>query len=191
MTAGRLAGRLLTGAGLLLTSGCADNDACRGHSQTCLSLTLSGEDGVTRADQLEVLFMRMVKPDLPAMALDSPQDLPFKVAVLWPDGPATISVRAFLSGQVAGVSPELDLDLRNGQHVQRKLSLYPPLPGVNTPDMAKRHPADLSTTPPDMTETPDLAMPPPDLSQTPPDLSLPPPDLSQAPRDLSVPPIDL
>ncbi len=187
MTASR---RTLVGlalAGLWAASGCVDSDACRGRSETCLSLTLSGDTGVTQTDQLQVMFMRMLKPDVPMMSLDSPQDLPLKVAVLWPDGPATISVRALLTGQLIGVTPELDLDLRNGEHAQRKLTLYPPLPGsgVLPPDMAKsqpdlRQPVDLSDT------SPDLAESPPDLSMPPPDLSMPPP-----PIDLAAPRGDL
>lgn len=177
--------RLLPVAGLsLLTglTGCADNDACKGHSETCLSMTLYGSDGVTRADQLQVMFMRKPKPDMPMMPLGSPQDLPFKVAVLWPDGPATISVRAMLSGQLAGVSPEFSLDLRNGQHQQRKVTLYPPLPGnADQPDLLTSRP-DLSSPADLSTVNPDLATPSPDLS-VPPDLSEPPP-----PIDLAIPP---
>lgn len=185
-------------AGLASAGGCADSDACKGRSETCLSVTLYGE-GVTRADQLQVMLMRKAKPDQPVMALGSPQDLPFKVAVLWPDGPATLSVRAMLEGQLAGVSPELALDLRNGQHLQRKITLYPPLPGTEAVDMASHRrdlstPPDLAKQPPDMTEVPDL-LETPDLSTPlPPDLSTPlPPDLSTPlPPDLSVPaPTDL
>src|SRR5262245_60861008 len=76
-------------------SGCADEDACKGRSETCLSLTLSGE-GVTEADQLEVLVVRQPKPQTPMMPLGEPKPLPFKVAVLWPDGPGTVSVRSYL-----------------------------------------------------------------------------------------------
>ena len=142
-------------AAALTAAGCADNDACKGHSETCLSLTLYGSEGVTRADQLQVLLMRKVQPVLPMMTLDNPQDLPFKVAVLWPDGPATLSVRAMLSGQIAGVSPEFALDLRNGQHLQRKVTLYPPLPGTADVDLGASRPdmatpaMDLATTPPE------------------------------------------
>lgn len=175
----------LLSTGLVSASGCADSDACKGRKETCLSVTLYGEGGVTRADQLQVMLMRKSKPDQPMMALGSPQDLPFKVAVLWPDGPATLSVRAMLEGQLTGVSPELSLDLRNGQHLQRKLTLYPPLPGTEAVDMASGRrdlsssPPDLVTAPPDLAEVPDLAESP-DLSVTPPpDLSVtPPPDLS-------------
>ena len=193
--------RLLGGVALsaaVSAGGCSDNDACKGHSETCLSLTLYGSDGVMRADQLQVLLMRKVQPALPMMTLDSPQDLPFKVAVLWPDGPATLSVRAWLGGQLAGVSPEFALDLRNGQHLQRKLTLYPPLPGTADvdlgaprPDMATP-PADLSATCPGLAEVPDLAEAP-DLFEVPPDLTMPPPpDLAfPPPPDLALPPSDL
>lgn len=185
----RLLGAVALSAALS-AAGCTDNDACKGHSETCLSLTLYGSDGVTRADQLQVLLMRKVQPVLPMMTLDSPQDLPFKVAVLWPDGPATLSVRAMLGGQIAGVSPEFALDLRNGQHLQRKLTLYPPLPGTADVDLGSSRPdmatpsADLATTSPDLAEVPDLSEvqdlpevpPPPDLTMPPPpDLALPPP----------------
>ena len=84
-------------------------------------------------------------------------------AVLWPDGPATLSIRAMLGGQLAGVSPEFSLDLRNGQHLQRKVTLYAPLPGSSeTPDLASNRPdmsspADLSTSSPDLAEPPDVA----------------------------------
>lgn len=191
-TAGRWAGpvaglALVTGlSGLTGLTGCGEsNDACKGQSETCLSMTLYGSDGVSRADQLQVMFMRKPKPDMPMMPLGSPQDLPFKVAVLWPDGPATVSVRAMLSGQLAGVSPEFSLDLRNGQHVQRKVTLYAPLPGSGElPDLAagrpdlSSSPPDLATNPPDLAETPDLAEPPVDLAVPPPiDLAMPPVDL--------------
>jgi hypothetical protein len=171
------AGLLLVG--LSAAAGCADSDACKGRSETCLSLTLSGSDGVTSVDQLQLQFMRKPKPDLPMMALGTPQELPFKVAVLWPDGPATLSVRALLSGQLVGVSPEFALDLRNGQHQQRKLTLYPPLPGTvadlggTRPDLSS-NPKDLATTPPDLAEVPDMAMSEPDLAMSPPDLAVPP-----------------
>lgn len=186
-------------AAALTAAGCADNDACKGHSETCLSLTLYGSEGVTRADQLQVLLMRKVQPVLPMMTLDNPQDLPFKVAVLWPDGPATLSVRAMLSGQIAGVSPEFALDLRNGQHLQRKVTLYPPLPGTVDVDLGAARPdmatpaMDLATPPPpDLAEAPDLAELP-DLFEVPPDLALPPPpDLAMPPPpDLALPPSDL
>lgn len=172
---------LLCAAGL---TGCGESsDACKGQSETCLSVTLYGSDGVTRADQLQVLFMRKPKPDMPMTPLGNPQDLPFKVAVLWPDGPASVSIRAMLGGQLAGVSPEFSLDLRNGQHLQRKVTLYAPLPGNgDTPDLASSRPdlsspADLSTSNPDLADPPDLAEPPiPDLAVPPPvDLAIPPP----------------
>lgn len=189
------AGALVAGLSALTSlGGCGESsDACKGQSETCLSLTLYGSDGVTRADQLQVMFMRKPKPDMPMMPLGSPQDLPFKVAVLWPDGPATISVRAMLSGQLAGVSPEFSIDLRNGQHVQRKLTLYSPLPGNGElPDLATR--SDLSSPPRDMaTSNPDLAEPQDLAEPTPPDLSVPPPPIDLAlPIDLAMlPPIDL
>lgn len=178
-------------AAALTATGCADNDACKGHSETCLSLTLYGSDGVTRADQLQVLLMRKVQPVLPMMTLDSPQDLPFKVAVLWPDGPATLSVRAMLSGQLAGVSPEFALDLRNGQHLQRKVTLYPPLPGTVDVDLGAPRPdmatpaTDMATPPPDLAEALDLAELPDLFEVPPPDLAMPPPP------DLALPPSDL
>ena len=159
-------------------AGCADEDACKGHSETCLSLTLSGE-GVMSADQLEVMVIRQPKPQTPMMPLGEPKPLPFKVAVLWPDGPGTVSVRSYLMGTLNGVTPELALDLRNGEHDRRKLSLFPPLSGMQQDfgtaekrDMAK--PRDLSmpdlsmpdlsvpadmTMGPDMTAGPDMTMP--------------------------------
>jgi hypothetical protein len=146
-------------------SGCADEDACKGRSETCLSLTLSGE-GVMEADQLEVLVVRQPKPQTPMMPLGEPKPLPFKVAVLWPDGPGTVSVRSYLQGTLNGVTPELALDLRNGEHDRRKLTLYPPLAGI---------PQDFGTVERrDMKKPMDLSMP--DLSM--PDLSPPPPDMT-------------
>lgn len=177
---GRLLNSLL-GAGLGLSlcltlgaSGCADSDACKGHSETCLSLTLSGENGVAQADRLEVMVMRTSKPTLPMMALDSPKALPVKVAVLWPDGPGTVSVRSYLAGQLNGVSPELSLDLRNGDHDQRKLALFPPISGTAL--------GDLGTAP-----GRDMAMPPRDMASAPPDMTMSPPDLTQPPPDLTAP----
>lgn len=159
--------------GLGLVSGCSDSsDACEGRTETCLSLTLYGSDGVSTTDQLKVLLWRKDQPLSPTTPLTDRQDFPFKVALLWPDGPATVSVRSLLAGQVNGVSAEIGLDLRNGQHAQRKLTLFPPLPVSTSADMAK---------PRDMTMVPDMAMPPP------PDLAMPQPDLADAP-DLSVPP---
>lgn len=181
---GRLRGSLLKpgvnlglglglGLALLSASGCADTDACKGHSETCLSLTLSGEGGVAQADRLEVMVMRSSKPTMPMMALDAPKSLPVKVAVLWPDGPGTVSVRSYLSGQLNGVSPELSLDLRNGDHDQRRLSLFPPIDGTALGDLGSVPPRDMATMPPR-----DMAMPPPDMATPPPDLTPPPLDLS-------------
>lgn len=161
-------------------SGCADSDACKGHSETCLSLTLSGESGVTQADRLEVMVLRTSKPTMPMVPLDQPKSLPVKVAVLWPDGPGTVSVRSYLSGQLNGVSAELSLDLRNGDHDQRKLSLYPPLDGTSLGDLGSVPPRDMAQTPRDM------AMPPRDMAQTPPDMAQTPPDMT-SPPDLTSP----
>jgi hypothetical protein len=167
-------------------AGCADQDACKGRSETCLSLTLSGE-GVMEADQLEVMVQRLPKPQSPMMPLGEARPLPFKVAVLWPDGPGTLSVRSYLAGTLNGVSSELTLDLRNGEHDMRKLTLYPPLDGrpidFGTPprrDMAR--PVDMTMPPP-----PDMSMPPSDMSVPPPDFSVPPPDFSVPPPDFSMP----
>lgn len=166
---------LMLAAGAL-ASGCADEDACKGRSETCLSLTLSGE-GVMQADQLEVMVLRQPKPQTPMMPLGEAKPLPFKVAVLWPDGPGTVSVRSYDSGTLNGVTPELALDLRNGEHAQRKLTLFPPLEGKPQDfggpppkrDMAK--PMDLST-PPDMTMPPDMSTPV-DMMAPPPDMTMP------------------
>jgi hypothetical protein len=155
-------------------TGCSeDNDACEGRPETCLSLTLFGANGVVAADQLKVLILRKEQPVSPSTPLSTVQDFPFKVALLWPDGPGNLSVRSLLAGSLNGVSAELSLDLRNGQHAQRKLTLFPPLPGTTPMDMAK--PRDLSmlpdlTTPKDLTVTPDLTATP-DLSE-PPDLTV-------------------
>ena len=186
-------------AGAAALSGCGDSDACKGQKGTCISITLDGESGVTEADRLVVMVQRKAKPDVPAMAIDSPLALPFKVAVLWPDGAGTLSVRSYLQGTLNGVTSEIALDLRNGVHEKRKLTLYPPLPGtVGTPDMKGNPPSDMRMPPRDMRgpeddmATPDdMTMPPPDLSGPGPDLS-PLPDLSGPIQDLSSPtPIDL
>ncbi len=166
--------QLLGAASLALAvgGGCAadSGDACEGRSETCLSLTLYGSDGVTAADQLKVLIWRKDQPLSPTTPLGDRQDFPFKVALLWPDGPASVSVRSMLAGTVNGVSAEISLDLRNGQHAQRKLTLFPPLPTSPSMDMAR---------PRDMTMLPDLSTPPqPDLAEQ--------PDLT-APADLSSP----
>jgi len=176
---GRGLGAALLFAGLASASGCADSDACKGHSETCLSVTLYGESGIKSVDQLQIMLSRRSKPDQPMMALSSPQDLPFKVAVLWPDGPATLSVRAMLAGQLNGVSPEFALDLRNGQHLQRRVTLYPPLPGTDPVDMATIRrdlsvPPDLATQQADLLEVPDLLELPDLTTQTLPDISTPP-----------------
>ncbi len=158
---------LLLGGTLLLVAalcGCSeDSDACEGRTETCLSLTLFGSDGVTAADQLKVMLLRKEQPLSPSTPLSSVQDFPFKVALLWPDGPANLSVRSSLSGVVNGISAEISLDLRNGQHAQRKLTLFPPLPTTQPTDMARVR--DLSslpdlTTPPDLTVMPDMTAPP-------------------------------
>lgn len=154
---------LVLGAGL---GGCAGEDACRGRSETCLSLTLLGAEGVTELDQLQLVLRRLPRPLSPAMRLPSPQALPFKVAVLWPDGPGTVSVRGYREGVLRGVTPELALDLRGGAHARRVLTFYPPLTGgdadLGAPDLR----------PPDLRLPPDQALPP-DLSgdQAAPDMS--------------------
>lgn len=155
--------------------GCADQDACKGHSETCLSLTLSGE-GVMTADQLEVMVQRSPKPQAPMMPLGDAKALPFKVAVLWPDGPGTVSVRSYLSGTMNGVTSELTLDLRNGEHDMRKLTLYPPIDGkpqdfgtAARRDMAR--PVDMTVPP-----VPDMTAPPADMTAGP-DMTVPPPDM--------------
>ncbi|MFO0655860.1 MAG: hypothetical protein U0787_12385 [Polyangia bacterium] len=156
-----------------LGAGCSDSsDACEGRTETCLSLTLDGADGVASADQLKVLIWRKDQPLSPTTPLGARQDFPFKVALLWPDGPASVSVRSLLGGQVNGVSAEIALDLRNGQHAQRKLTLFPPLPVTPPLDMAK---------PRDLSMVPDMAMPLPDLAMPLPDLAMPPPDQSMVP----------
>lgn len=166
----------------VLTSGCSeDSDACEGRAETCLSLTLYGSDGVSAADQLRIMLLRKEQPLSPMTPLSAVQDFPFKVAVLWPDGPANLSVRSSLSGMTNGVSAEISLDLRNGQHAQRKLTLYPPLPNTQPTDMAR---------PRDMAVQPDLAVPP-DMTvlqdmAVPPDLTVPA-DLATS-SDLAVPP---
>jgi len=173
--------QLLGGTLLLALSlaGChEDGDACEGRTETCLSLTLFGAEGVTAADQLKVLILRRDQPLSPSTPLSSVQEFPFKVALLWPEGPANVSVRSLLAGMTNGVSAELSLDLRNGQHAQRKLTLYPPLPTGTPTDMARVR--DLSTLP-DLTPPADLLMSPPDLTMSQPDLAVPP-DLS-APTD--------
>jgi hypothetical protein len=178
----RLSAVALLGLGLAGPAGCAaDSDACKGRSETCLSLTLLGEDGVGQIDQLSVMVMRQPKPQAPMMPLGEPRPLPVKVAVLWPDGPGTVSVRSYLNGQLNGVSAELSLDLRNGAHDQRKLSLYPPLSGSGLGDLASG-PRDMAHPPADMATPPDLTAPPPDLTAPPPDLTAPLPDLT-APTD--------
>lgn len=172
---------LLGCAGLALTAGALgcgiDNDACKGRTETCLSLSLSGSDGVTKADQVQVFVARKPTAANPVEALSEPRELPFKIAVLWPDGPATLHVRTFLDGQLNGLSPEISLDLRNGAHEKRKLTLYAPILGSPLPDMSGGVLPDM-TTPRDMANPPDLADPP-DLG-TPPDMAspdMPAPDL--------------
>ncbi|MDW8283102.1 MAG: hypothetical protein RMK29_15400 [Myxococcales bacterium] len=175
---------LVLGAGLV---GCASEDACRGRSETCLSLTLLGAEGVTELDQLQLVLRRMPRPLSPAMRLPSPQTLPFKVAVLWPDGPGTLSVRGYREGVLRGVTPELALDLRGGAHARRVLTLYPPLAGGDADlGAADLHAPDLRA--PDLRLPPDQAMPP-DLAgdqAMPPDLAG---DQATPPQDGS--PVDL
>ncbi|MFO0573199.1 MAG: hypothetical protein U1A78_04305 [Polyangia bacterium] len=182
-TAARASAALATLFVLGPLGACSDHDACKGVKETCLSLTLVGAEGVGEADQLQVLVQRKPASTMQDMALGAPLALPFKVAVLWPDGPATVSVRTSLSGQVNGVSSELTLDLRSGQHAMRRVTLYPPLLGPGLPDLGGprdlgrpsdlRPPADLST-PADLRQPDDLSMPMPDLAE-PADLSIPGP----------------
>ena len=160
--------------GVSLSAGCKDSDACKGRSETCLSVTLQGAEGVGALDQLQVMVQRKPNTDMTMMALSSGQELPFKVAVLWQDGPATLSVRGLRGGQVQGVTPEIALDLRNGKHAQQLLTLYPPIVGgmgLDAPDMAKP-PADMAKPPADMTVPEDLTKPE-DLSD-PSDSAVPP-----------------
>jgi hypothetical protein len=114
------------------------------------------------------MVMRQPKPEMPMMPLGTPEPLPFKVAILWPDGPGTLSIRSFLQGQVNGVTAEITVDLSNGAHEQQLLTLFPPLVGSSLGDM-------WLPTPPDMTSTTDLSAPAPaDLTVLPPeDLSTP------------------
>lgn len=131
-------------------------------------------------DRLEVMVLRQPKPQQPAVPLSMPFALPFRVAVLWPDGPGTLSVRSYLQGQLNGVTPELGLDLRNGAHDMRKLTLFPPLVNSSLGDLgyAPRR---------DMAMPKDMAMQPPDLAMSP-DLAMPPaPDLAAAPDDMTTP----
>lgn len=173
---------MLQNASMSLLSACSDgSDACEGRTETCLSLSLEGAEGVVGADQIKVLIWRKEQPFSPTTPLGSKQEFPFKVAVLWPDGPANLSVRSFLDGSLHGVSGELTLDLRNGQRAQRKLTLFPPLASNAPQDMARSK--DFSvvrdmTLPPDLSSLPDLSDQP-DLSDSP-DLSIPP-DLSSSP----------
>jgi hypothetical protein len=120
-------------------------------------LTLVGAEGVSRADQLAVLVQRQPVAQMPMVVLGDAQPLPFKVAVLWPDGPGTVSVRSLLGGQLSGVTAELTLDLRNGAHDQRQLTLFPPLVGSPLGDLGSR-PRDLAS-PPDSAAPADLATP--------------------------------
>jgi hypothetical protein len=177
-----LRGGLLSGLLLLGVSapGCSDSDACKGRSETCISLTLSGADGVTQADQLEVQVLRQPKPEMPMVPLGEPRPLPFKVAVLWPDGPGTLSVRSYLQGKLNGVTAELALDLRNGAHDQRKLTLFPPLVGMPLGDLGGTPPRDMAAPPADMTA------PPADMTSPPADMTSPPVDMT-SPADMSAP----
>ena len=178
---------VLLGAGLFaLGAGCAGDDACRGRDETCVSLTLLASEGVSEADQLQVMVKRAPSPTSPMMPLGSPQRLPFKVAVLWPDGPGTVSVRSFSGGTLNGVTPELALDLRGGAHARYALTLFPPLPGGG--DKLDMGAGDLRAR--DLRPAPDLR-PEEDLA-VPEDLSVP--DLRPAdggadmtmPRDLAM-----
>ncbi len=136
---------------LACLAGCSDgSDACEGQTETCLSLTLEGAEGVSAADQLQLFLWRKERPISPMTPLGSAQEFPFKVAVLWPDGPANFSVRSFLQGKANGVSAELTLDLRGGQHAQRRLTLFPPLPTSPLPDLGP---------PKDFVDPPDLDPP--------------------------------
>lgn len=168
---------LVGGAALSALGGCNDHDACKGVKETCLSITLVGE-GVTEADQLQVLVARKPAMTMQMMALGSPQPLPFKIAVLWPDGPAALSVRTLIGGQVNGVTSELVIDLRNGQHGLKRLTAFPPLPGPGLPDLAVVR---------DMART-DMAKPPEDMAKPPEDLAMPPEDLAMPQPDLLMPP---
>jgi hypothetical protein len=166
---------LLGAAALSATGGCNDNDACKGLKETCLSITLVGAEGVSEADQVQVLVARKPAMTMQSMALGSPQPLPFKLAVLWPDGPATLSVRTLLDGKVNGVTSELVVDLRNGQHGLKKLTAFPALEGPGLPDLAVVRDLarpDMAKPPADMSMPDDLAMPE-DLAM-PPDLLMPP-----------------
>ncbi len=165
-------------------AGCAQSsDACQGRTETCVSLTLSGSDSVTQVDQLEAVVMRQALSQMPIMPLNVAQTLPFKVAVLWPDGPGTLSIRSFLAGQLNGVTPELALDLSHGSHAQYALTLYPPLVGSPLGDMWLP-PMDMAV--PDMTTVaPDMTTTAPDMTTRPPDMTIRPPDMSNdGPADL-------
>ena len=181
-----LALTLLCGAALFSLGGCNDHDACKGVKETCLSITLVGE-GVTEADQLQVLVARKPATTMQMMALGSAQQLPFKIAVLWPDGPAALSVRTLLGGQVNGVTSELVVDLRNGQHGLKRLTAFPPLPGpAGLPDLAVVRDmarTDMAKPPGDMAMPEDMAVPE-DMTVVPqPDLTMPP-DLTMGGNDM-------
>jgi hypothetical protein len=151
---------------LTVASGCSDNDACSGRKETCLSLSLTGAEGVDKVDQVQAFVSRMPKPLSPVDALGEPRALPFKVAILWPDGAASVHLRAFLQGKLIALTPEITLDLRNGVHERRKLTLFPPIVGTELPDMAG------GTPPRDMATPRDLATPPADMA-TPEDMTTP------------------
>ena len=162
-------------------AGCSDNDACSGRKETCLSLSLSGAEGVGKVDQVQVFVSRQAKPLSPVDALGEPRDLPFKVAILWPDGPASVHVRAFLQGTLSGLTPEITLDLRNGAHDKRKLTLFPPIVGTDLPDMAGNPPRPDMASPRDMATPADMASP---ADMAPPDDMTPPPTDLPMPTDL-------
>lgn len=168
--------------------GCGGDDACKGRGETCVSLTLLGSEGISQVDQLQVFVTRKAAPSSPMTPLGSPQDLPFKVAVLLPDGVSLLSVRSFLGGTMNGITPEISLELRSGAHDKRLLTLYPPLPGGTGRDMSvggmdmRQPPIDMRQPPVDLRPPADLR-PPSDMNT--PDLNMP--DLSASP-DLAPPP---
>ena len=183
-------GATLAALGLLSMAGagCTDNDACKGRRETCLSISLSGAEGLDKVDQVQVYVSRQAKPLSPVDALGEPRSLPFKLAVLWPDGPATMYVRTFLQGKLNGLTAEISLDLRNGAHEKRKLTVFPPIFGIDLPDMAGPPPprADMAM-PRDMATPMDMATPV-DMAD---DMPAPPTDLPMPPVDLPPPPTDL
>jgi hypothetical protein len=160
----------------LLGGGCGGDDACKGRGETCVSLTLLGAEGISQVDQLQVFVTRKAAPSSPMAPLGSPQDLPFKVAVLLPDGVSLLSVRSFLGGTMNGITPEISVELRSGAHDKRLLTLYPPLPGGTGRDMASGGGADMRQPPVDMRQPPVDLRPPADMST--PDMSVGMPDMA-------------